>query len=332
MSRYIIVGAGALGALLAAQWTIAKVPVTLVARGASYEAIAARGIRVRRPEGDEVVSVDVVSSIRDAAPRLSDTVVLAVKSQDAESAIAEIAWIPLAHRVGVVADLPILTLQNGLASEDAALRRFDRVIGVSVGIPASHLEPGVVVSPAKPVVGVAWIGGYPTSLPGEEERHRGAFAQAGFAALIESDIAAAKRRKLIANLRNVVDVFDATIEQQEHAEAALAQEARRVFASAGLAVAAPPWDAPRIDVAEVPGHEPGHLSTWQSFARGASSEVDFLSGEIALIARRHGIHAPLNAAVARELGALAAHRGRPGEVSLPPEFASGWLPRERLRA
>ena len=53
MSRYIVVGAGALGALLAAQWTIAKVPVTLVARGASYEAIGRGGVRVRRPEGDE---------------------------------------------------------------------------------------------------------------------------------------------------------------------------------------------------------------------------------------------------------------------------------------
>ncbi|SFS17588.1 2-dehydropantoate 2-reductase [Microbacterium sp. cf046] len=332
MSRYIVVGAGALGALLAAQWTIAKVPVTLVARGRAYEAIRRRGVRVRRPEGDEVIPVDVVESIAEADPLRSDTVVLAVKSQDAESAIAQIAWVRLGDGAGVVADLPILTLQNGLASEDAALRRFDRVIGVSIGIPASHLEPGVVVSPAKPVVGVAWIGGYPSSLPGEEERHRGAFARAGFAALIEPDIAAAKRRKLIANLRNVVDVFRATEEQQEHAEAALAEEARRVFDGARLPVAPPPWDAPRIEVADVPGHEPGHLSTWQSFARGASSEVDFLSGEIALIARLHGVDAPLNAAVARELGALAARGGRPGEVTLPPEFASGSLTRERLRA
>lgn len=331
MSRYIVIGAGAIGALLAAQWTIANTPVTLVARGAAYEAIARAGVRVRRPEGDESVPVDVVATIADAGPVASDTVVLAVKSQDAESAIAQIAWVPLADGSGVVADLPILTLQNGLATEDAALRRFDRVIGVSVGIPASHLEPGVIVSPARPVVGVAWIGGYPSSVPGEEERHRLAFARARFAALIEPDIAAAKRRKLIANLRNVVDVFDATIEQQEHAEAALAEEARRVFADAGLAVAAPPWDAPRIEVADVPGHEPGHLSTWQSFARGASSEVDFLSGEIALIARRHRIDAPLNAAVARELGALAARGGRPGEVPLPPEFASGSLTRERVR-
>lgn len=329
MSRYIVIGAGALGALLAAQWTIAKIPVTLVARGESYRAIARNGVRVRRPEGDEVVPVDVVASIADAEPVGSDTVVLAVKSQDGESAIAQIAWVPLADRSGVVADLPILTLQNGLATEDAALRRFDRVIGVSIGIPASHLEPGVVVSPARPVVGVAWIGGYPASLPGEEERHRVAFARARFAALIEPDIAAAKRRKLIANLRNVVDVFDATIEQQEHAEAALAREARRVFAAARLPVAPSPWDAPRIEVADIPGHEPGHLSTWQSFARGASSEVDFLSGEIALIARQHGVQAPLNAAVARELGKLAARGGRPGQIALPVEFASGSLTRER---
>ena len=332
MSRYLVVGAGALGALLAAQWTIAKVPVTLVARGGSYEAIRRSGVRVRRPDGDEVVAVEVVASIAEAEPLPSDTVVLAVKSQDAESAVAQIAWVPLADGSGFVADLPILTLQNGLASEDIALRRFARVIGVSVAIPASHLEPGVVVSPAEPVVGVAWIGGYPAPIPGEEERHRGAFAQARFAALIEPDISAAKRRKLIANLRNVVDVFDAPLEEQEYAEAELAEEARRVFEAAGLAVAPPSWNAPRLEIGEVPGHEPGHLSTWQSFARGTSSEVDFLSGEVALVARRHGLQAPLNAAVARELGALAARGGRPGEASLPPEFASASLLRERLQA
>ena len=75
----------------------------------------------------------------------------------------------------------------------------------------------------------------------------------------------------------------------------------------------------------MPGHQAGHLSTWQSFARGTTSEVDYLSGEVAVIARRHGIDAPLNAAVARELGIHAARKGRPGELPLPPEFASGSL-------
>lgn len=325
MSRYIVIGAGAVGALLAAQWSIARVPVTLVGRGAALEVIARDGVRVRRPGGDEVVEVDIVGSIAEARPRQNDTIVLAVKSQDAESAIADIAWVELADGSGVVADLPILTLQNGLATEEIALRRFAQVIGVSVSIPASRLEPGVIVSPGRPVVGVVWIGGSPRPFRGEEERHRSAFTRAGFAAIIEPDIAAANRRKLIASMRNVVDVFDAEPEQREHAEQAIAAEARRVFLIAGLSVASPPLDAPRLDVDEVPGHVAGHLSTWQSFARGTTSEVDFLSGEIVLLARRHGFTAPLNAAVVRELGMLSARLGRPGDIPLPPEFVSGSL-------
>ncbi|MFT4050755.1 MAG: 2-dehydropantoate 2-reductase N-terminal domain-containing protein [Microbacterium sp.] len=318
--RYLIVGAGALGSLLAAQWTLAKVSATLVARGASYEAIARDGVRVRRPQGDDVVRVDVVDSLAAARPTARDAIVLAVKAQDAEAAVAGVAWLPLADGRGVVADLPILTLQNGLSSEDVALRRFDTVIGVSIGIPASHLEPGVVVSPAYPVVGAAWLGGYPRPLAGVEEEHRLAFAQAGFAAEIEPDIAAAKRRKLIANLRNVVDVFRTTPEEADAAEAALKVEAREVFARTGLAVAPPPATDVRLQIGQVPGHEPGHLSTWQSFARGASSEVDFLSGEVTLLARFAGIEAPLNAAVARALGAHAARGGGPDELPLPEEF------------
>jgi Ketopantoate reductase len=323
--RYLIVGAGAIGALLAAQWTLARVPTTLVARGAAYDVISRDGVRVRRPQGDDVVRVEVVSSVAEARPTARDAIVLAVKAQDAEAAVAALAWLPLVGSRGVVADLPILTLQNGLATEEIALRRFDTVIGVSIGIPASHLEPGVVVSPAYPLVGAAWIGGYPSPLPGAEEEHRLAFARAGFAAEIEPDIAAAKRRKLIANLRNVVDVFAASLEEADAAEAALKIEARDVFARTGLPVAPPPIADVRLQIGAVAGHEPGHLSTWQSFARGTSSEVDFLSGEIALLARFAGISAPLNSAVARALGAHAARGGRPNELPLPDEFGYNLL-------
>jgi 2-dehydropantoate 2-reductase len=331
MSRYLIVGAGALGGLLAAQWTLAHVPVTLVARGLQYDVIVRDGVRVRRPHGDEVVRVDVVEDIAAARPKASDTIVLAVKSQDAESAIASIAWVPLADGVGLVADLPILTLQNGLATEDIALRRFATVIGVSVGLPSSHLEPGVVVSPAYPMVGAAWLGGYPYPIPGEEERHRAGFAAAGFAAYVEPDIAAAKRRKLLTSMRNVVDVFAAEVEEGEDAEAALAEEARVVFARARLPIAPPPVDVTPLDIGLVPGHEPGHLSTWQSFARGTSNEVDFLSGEIVLVARQYGLQAPLNEAVARALGQLGARRGRPGEIPLPSVFVFDLLSRREWR-
>ena len=126
--------------------------------------------------------MDVVGSIAEARPTLSDTIVLAVKSQDAEAAIAAIAWVALDDGRGVVADLPILTLQNGLATEDIALRRFDRVIGVSIGIPASHLEPGRDrLAGATGRSGSRGSAAIRASLPGEEERHRAAFAAPGSA-------------------------------------------------------------------------------------------------------------------------------------------------------
>ncbi|MFT3798315.1 ketopantoate reductase family protein [Microbacterium sp.] len=312
--RYLIVGAGAIGAFLAAQWTLAGVATVLVARGRALEAIARDGVRVRRPHGDEIVRVEVVGALADAQPTAADVVVLAVKSQDAESALTQIAWLPLADGTGLVADLPILTLQNGLATEDLALRRFRRVIGVSVAIEASHLEPGVVVATSYPLVGLVWLGAYPFSDPDAEAKHSAAFRAGGFATWVEPDIAAAKRRKLIGNLHNGVEVFDSEPDELEAALRAVRAEARALFDELGLPVAPPTADA-RLEIETVPGHSSG-LSTWQSFARGASSEGDYLNGEVTWLARRHGRTAPLNEAVQRGLGALAARGGKPGEMSL----------------
>ncbi|MCR2812412.1 NAD(P)-binding domain-containing protein [Microbacterium sp. zg.Y1090] len=321
MSRYLVIGAGAVGGLLAAQWAAAQVPVVLIAREPTRAAIARDGVRVRRPGGDDVVAVEVAGSLAVARPTAADTVVLAVKAPDVEEAVAAIAWTPLADGRGVVADLPILTLQGGLAAERIALRRFATVIGVSLGAPVGLIAPGVIAAAAHPIVGAAWLGGYPHSLPAEEERHRLALAAAGFAASVEPDIAAAKRRKLIASLAGAVEVFDAPQEQLERAADAVEAEARAVFAAAGLAVA-PPRPGARLEVGEVPGFATGRGSVWQGFARGAASEADHLSGEVALVARQTGVDAPLNTAVARALGALAHRRGRPGELPLPAEFGS----------
>ncbi|MGU7714727.1 2-dehydropantoate 2-reductase N-terminal domain-containing protein, partial [Escherichia coli] len=90
-------------------------------------------------------------------PAEGDSVVLAVKAQDAEQALAAMAWRPLSGG-GAVADLPVVTLQNGLSAEAIAARRSAAVVGVSVGIAASHLRPGEVVSPSWPTIGVARVG------------------------------------------------------------------------------------------------------------------------------------------------------------------------------
>lgn len=316
--RRLIVGAGALGALLAAQWRTAGLPAVLVARGAALEVVRDRGVRVRRPHGDETVAVDVVGSIDEAAPAPGDTVVLAVKAQDAEQALSSLAWRPL-RGGGAVADLPVVTLQNGLSAEAIAARRSPAVVGVSVGIAASHLRPGEVVSPSWPTIGVARVGAATVAGAAFEAAVRDDLARAGFTATVVDDIAATKRRKLLANLRNVVEVFAVEPGERDAATDVLRREAEDVFARLDLALA--PAEDAFLPVEDVPGHVPGRLSTWQSLERGTSVESDYLVGDLVLLARQAGIAAPLAEAVQREIGLLAARGGRPGTAPLPPEVA-----------
>jgi len=315
--RRLIVGAGALGALLAAQWRAAGVPAVLIARGAALEVIRERGVTVRRPHGDETVPVDVVGAIDETEPAVGDSVVLAVKAQDAEQALAAIAWRPLAGG-GAVADLPVVTLQNGLSAEAVATRRSAAVVGVSVGIAASHLRPGEVVSPSWPTIGVARVGAATGAGAPFVEAVREDLARAGFAASAVDDIAATKRRKLLGNLRNVVEVFAVDAAERDAATDALRREAEALFARLALPVA--PAEQGFLPVEDVPGHVPGRLSTWQSLERGTSVESDYLVGELVLLARQAGTAAPLAEAIQRTLGILAARGGRPGSAPLPAEI------------
>jgi 2-dehydropantoate 2-reductase len=60
----------------------------------------------------------------------------------------------------------------------------------------------------------------------------------------------------------------------------------------------------------------GQQSTWQSFARGTSSEVDYLNGEIVRLGRLHGVAAPQNAAFQRAAARLARDGGKPGSLDI----------------
>jgi 2-dehydropantoate 2-reductase len=55
-------------------------------------------------------------------------------------------------------------------------------------------------------------------------------------------------------------------------------------------------------------------SSWQSLARGAGSiETDYLTGEIVLLSRLHGVPTPASALVQRLANEAAASGERPGQ-------------------
>jgi 2-dehydropantoate 2-reductase len=322
MTRYVVIGAGAIGALLAAQLELAGIDTVLVARGANLAAIRENGLLVRRPQGTDTVRLTVVGGPQELRLTSQDVLVLATKTQDAEEVLARWAWLPVHESAAddpagpalLAADLPVLTFQNGLATEELALRRFRAVYGVSIGVAASYLVAGEVVSPSYPVIGVAWLGRYPDQADPAADGYVRDLVRAGYTVESVPDISAWKARKLLANVGNGLDVLAGRPEQKARARELLVAEATAVLAAAGLRIPAGP-PSPLIStltVEPVPGHTGGRLSTWQSFARGASSEVDYLNGEVVRLGRRHGVPTPVNERLQRLLGALAVAGGRPG--------------------
>jgi 2-dehydropantoate 2-reductase len=312
MTRYIVVGAGALGALLAAQLYQASIPTVLVARGSNLDQIRGNGVTVHRPHLTDVLRVPVVGGPDEVVLTPDDVLVLATKTQDVEQALQDWSWREVAGG-GLAVDLPIVTLHNGLAAEDAALRRFPAVYGASMWIAAGYLTPGEVISPAWPVVGIAWVGalGEGTEAVAESIAHD--FTRAGYLGRAVPDIRSVKAHKLLGNLANALDLFSGTEAELADAKEQIVAEASAAYAAAGIVPVDPSAGTDigfgSLKLQPVAGQPPLKRSTWQSFARGASSEVDFLNGEIVLLGRLYGVPTPLNERVQRVLGALATTGG-----------------------
>jgi 2-dehydropantoate 2-reductase len=70
-----------------------------------------------------------------------------------------------------------------------------------------------------------------------------------------------------------------------------------------------------LDMRPVPGHERQGGSSWQSLARGLGTvETDYLTGEIVLLGRLHGVPTPANELLQRLANRMAAQRRSPGSV------------------
>jgi 2-dehydropantoate 2-reductase len=190
----VIIGAGAIGGTIAGRLAQSSPHLPLlVARGDNADAIERDGLRLRSPDDDTTVRVDVARTPADARLRTDDVLVLATKTQQATAALHE--WVdapvfdehcvddPSATPVGTAGELlPILTATNGVATERMALRLFDRVYGVTVWLPSVHLEPGEVIVRIAPQSGTFVVG-----LPGHglgtgQGRRRGRAGRTGPAA------------------------------------------------------------------------------------------------------------------------------------------------------
>lgn len=309
MSRYVIIGAGAIGASLAAQLEVNGIPYALVGRGEQIRHIQAQGIEYIRPEGTQIICLNAYSAIGELTLTQEDILVMTTKTQDLEAACKAWAWQPVLGegKKRTASELPVLTLQNGMAAERIALRWFSQVYGASINTPARFTQVGQIVVGGHPEVGLVVVGRYPCG----EGRHATSIAtdlcRAGYLAEAHADIMRWKAAKLAGNVRNALDVFEGPKERIQAFDAQLAREVSIVLAALGIKPANADERQHSIahwGLAPNCGIVPGQQSTWQSIARGVSNEVDFLNGEIVLLGRLHGIATPFNEAIQAAIGQL----------------------------
>ena len=140
--KFLIAGAGAIGAYIGARMAQAGFNVTLFARGPHLRAMQEHGVQVKSPEGDFVARPTIAGSLEELGP--TDVVFLGVKAHG----LPQLA----PHLKAVIGpETTVVSTQNGIP-----WWYFQGFGGEWEGLRLERVDPGGVISaaiPAKQVVG-----------------------------------------------------------------------------------------------------------------------------------------------------------------------------------
>ncbi|GAA1365578.1 ketopantoate reductase family protein [Streptomyces beijiangensis] len=318
--RYIIIGAGAVGGVVGGRLAESGIDVVLVARGAHYEAIRSDGLRVEGHEGTRTHPLPVVRGPEELELGPDDVLFLAVKTQDSVAALDAWAGRPVAGGGTAGERLPVVCAQNGVEGERLALRRFRRVYGICVWLPATFLEPGHVGAKGFPLAGMLHIGRYPSGVDETAYAISRDLEKAPFESPVVPDVMRWKYGKLVGNIGNAMEAACGAMREEMLPLYVRAQaEGRAVLAAAGIDMVSEEESrrtrGDKIGFKVVGGPPRSAGSSWQSLSRGTGTiEADYLNGEIALLGRLHGVPTPVNDVLQRVANAFARERREAGSM------------------
>jgi 2-dehydropantoate 2-reductase len=296
--RTLVVGPGAIGGYVAARLTDAGWPVSVVARGATLEALRDRPLRVTDGGVEGEVRLRVVADPAEAGE--VDLALVCVKSFDTEGAARAVR--PALARGAVV-----LSLQNGVGNPAVIARECPdaAVGGVAVYLGCQRLAPDHVVRrPSRdPSTGRLrdLLAGGGAGAPGAALAAVG--AAVGVPVRVDDDPAAALWTKLVANVcLNTVTALGRARVGRVFAEPAavelmlaLGREVVAVARAAGVPVAP---DAAEAYIADARRRLPrdGGSSTLFDLENGRRLERDALVGAVVREGARLGVPVPVSRA------------------------------------
>jgi len=308
--RVVVFGAGAIGGVIGSRLFQHGHDVTFVARGENYVALRDRGIRLETPDETLNFRVPVVEGPESLSFTGDDVVIMCVKSQDTLASLERLASV-------APATTSIVCAQNGVENERVALRLFARVYATCVMCPASHLEPGVAQANSSPIHGLLDVGRWPSGLDDRAREMASSLSAAHFDSVARDDIARWKWGKLLSNLGNAVEAVCGPSDGSGPLVARARDEGQAVLARAGIDFVDRDEEEARraqlLNVRPIADAQRGGGSTWQSLVRATGSiETDYLTGEIVLLGRLHGVATPVNELLQRLANQLARERRGPG--------------------
>ena len=311
--RIAVIGAGAIGGMLAARFALSGHTVTVVDQGAHLEAIRKNGLKLVHHDGAEEVAPDLraVASCADAG--LQDLVLLALKTY-------AIAGVAPQMRALFGDDTMVVTLQNGLP-----WWYFQNFSGPHAGYRLKSADPNGVIEQnieARRIIGCVVYPAGEIVAPGVVKRLEGdrfpvgeldgtesarvmkvseAFIGAGWKAPVLKDVRSEIWLKLWGNMSfnpisalthaTLVDICQEPATRQLAAD--MMRETQAIAEKLGVTFRLPLEK--RIEGAEKVGKH--RTSTLQDVEAGRAVEVDSLIGSVIELSELTGTPAPASRAV-----------------------------------
>jgi 2-dehydropantoate 2-reductase len=312
MNHIMMVGAGSVGGYFGAHLARHHPNVSFLLRPKTLAAVQQQGLRVRSASGNVTVHPRAAADAKQL-PR-PDLIILAVKAYDLDEVMAQIEPVMTDQTV-------ILTLQNGIDTEDRLIARFKRdcVVGGVAFIYSKIAAPGLIDHYKKGGVAIGELMGY------DSERLlqiRDLFTSAGIPCQLSKDIRRSKWEKMCWNcVFNPLTVLidDKVSKALEHPEMMrVIHQIVAEVAAVSAAVKVPlPSDMPDRVVKWTQEIRDIHTSMYDDWKAGRQTEIRNLNGYIVDTGRALGVPTPVNEALTAMIKTLTEKpQSGPGIVAI----------------
>lgn len=302
--KIAVIGAGAIGGLVAGYLKLEAEDVRLVCRPEAASKIQENGLRISGVRGSFNVKIEAQEALSDKP----DLVILAVKTQDVEPA--------LKAGINFIKDAQVLTAENGIRADDIAAGYLpkENIISGIVMFGATLIAPGEITHNFEG----SWIISRAFAKNDDKVIAIANRLQKIFPVIVSEEIKGMKYLKIFVNANNCIPAILGVSMQEAFNDIEVSRislgiwrEGLDIVRGCGIELASlPDFPLERLNkltslpILEAAGvfsgiirnlsKEPLYGSVLQSIKRGRPSEIDYLNGEFVRLAKENNLQAPLN--------------------------------------